>query len=650
MGVRIGIDAVKAIVGVRAVALVLFAVALVFQAAAANTYVSMKNGRLLVFPDECVQSMNQTSSVVTIVAVDGTVYTYSMDKIASVGNQLPKVLPTITSYKFYSKDNYQMVGNATGNISSDGVIDATVAVIGKRLTASFVLSDASARAVVDGVEQTSRMSRLRFDEPRVYTVGYRGDLVLRLQQSGRCAMEPFGREYVVNVDFKTDHSTSVPRIDINTVGGVNIVSKTEYVDAQIIIDGAGVFPSMTDSMQIRGRGNDTWSPNPAAKNPYRLKFKQKVRPLGLTAGKNWVLLANRRSGSMLTNAIGMKAASLMGTVAVNNIIPVDLYINGTYKGSYNFTEKVGLATNSVDLDDEGAAALLELDLYYDEDATQKFRSTPFNLPVNVKRPNFGEDATVLTLAAIRQRFNQMAAAVESGGDISGHVDIDAAARYLLLNELISNAEMLHPKSTFCYNENILSDTSRFIFGPAWDMDWAFGYNGVHAGSYFLYCKAIDIYNFSTSWEQNPFVKYVHNAPGVKQRSYYLLKNYMGEPLDELCEYCLDYYHYAKPSLNNNKNAGLDSFDYYSQVVKAMSWLRERADNVRAQLLQGLYLRGDVDGDGVVGMTDLVQLIDCLLQNDFSQVIEENSDVDDDGDVDIADVAALLDVLLLAKSN
>ena len=95
-----------------------------------------------------------------------------------------------------------------------------------------------------------------------------------------------------------------------------------------------------------GRGNTTWSSNPDTKNPYRLKFADKVRPLGLPKGRSWVLLANKRAGSMLTNAYGMKAASLLGTVAYNHIIPVDLYVNGTFKGSYNLTEKVGFSSNS----------------------------------------------------------------------------------------------------------------------------------------------------------------------------------------------------------------------------------------------------------------------------------------------------------------
>ena len=53
----------------------------------------------------------------------------------------------------------------------------------------------------------------------------------------------------------------------------------------------------------------------------------------------------------------MKAACLVGTAGANHIVPVELYMNGEYRGSYNFTEKVGFSNNSIDLDDETGAAL-----------------------------------------------------------------------------------------------------------------------------------------------------------------------------------------------------------------------------------------------------------------------------------------------------
>ena len=606
--------------------------------ATATNYVTFNNGRLIVFPDTCIKTFETNEGVLTVTALDDRVYTYSLDDITSIDQQLNKELPTFTSYKFNNKYNYQVYIDATGVIG-DGEINVTVAGIGKRLTASFNLSDENAKAYVDGVEQISKVSRLRFDNSRLYTVGYQGDKILLPNVNGQYVFSPFGRDYSVSVDFLTDQATKVPQIYINTVNGEPISSKKNYLDAEIIIDGAGVFPSMTDSVQVKGRGHTSWSSNPDSKNPYRLKFAEKVKPLGLTKGKNWVLLANKYVGSMLTNAFGMKAASLLGTAAPNHMIPVDLYVNGTYKGSYNFTEKVGLANNSVDLDDESVATLLELDSYYDEDDTQKFRSSPYSIPVNIKDPDFSEGTTFLTLNDVKQRFNAFVRAVKNDDDFTDLVDVDYLARFLLLNELICNYEILHPKSTYCYNENILDDDSKFIFGPVWDFDWAFGFQTNR--TYYKYNPAVDYYT-NVSMTQLPFFTKLHDDERVSARIYELIKDFVENNLDELCEFCQDYYLYAKPSLLKNKREIYDGTDYAAQATMAANWLRGRAEYILASMEPEPTLPGDVNGDGEVNIADVNAIIDFILSGAGSA---SAADVNGDGEVNIGDVTTLIDRLL-----
>ena len=222
--------------------LLLMAILLTAHCAWATNYVTFNNGRLIVFPDSCVKTFVTNDGRLTVAAIDDKVYKYSLDDIASIDQQLNKALPTITSYKYNNKYNYQVFTDAVGVIS-DNEINVTVAGIGKRLTASFNLSDENAKAYVDGVEQISKKSRLRFDRSRTYTVGYKGDQILLPDGNGHYGFMPFGREYAVHVDFLTDHSTAVPRIEINTVNGEDITSKKFYLDAEIIIDGSGVFPS-----------------------------------------------------------------------------------------------------------------------------------------------------------------------------------------------------------------------------------------------------------------------------------------------------------------------------------------------------------------------------------------------------------------------
>lgn len=614
------------------VALAFFMLANVCQAA--THYIQFNDGHLCVFPDTCIQSLNSTDTEVIITDLNSTVYRYSLADISSIGEELTKDLPTITSYLFDNKFNHQVISDAVGSID-DNKINAEVVGIGKWLTATFELSDTLAHAFVNGKQQQSSVSRMSFSSDNVYTVGYPGDLILTRDETGAFAFAPYGRMYTVHADFLTDHSTTVPRIDINTVGGENISSKEYYLDAEIIIDGAGVFPSMTDSVQIKGRGHTSWSSNPESKNPYRLKFASKTKPLGLTKGKNWVLIPNKLAGSMLTNAIGMKAASIIGTVAANHIIPVDLYINGVYKGNYNFSEKVGLAGNSVDVDDESVATLIKMDSNYDEVMTQKFRSTPYNIPCNVKDPDFEEGGTFLTLAMIKERFNELCQAVADSSDIPQFVNIDYVARYLMLNELICNYEIFHPKSAYCYNENIREDTSKFVFGPVWDFDWSFGHQthgGYYSGEY-----TIDYFNYYPNWGQTKFFKRLRNHPMVARRIQELYEQFMPDGIDELCDYCKEYYNYAKPSIDLNESLVGDYVNYSRQYLAAAYWLWNRAMHLLEVYRAEALMPGDVNGDGHVSIDDVVMIINYVLAGHADGFIPANADMNGDGIINVNDV-------------
>ena len=612
--------------------------------ARADYFVTFHDGSLSVFPSACLQEMTDDGATVEFTALDGKPYAYPKSSILTIDTLLTKQLPVMTSFEFRKKQNYQLVQDEVGIIGDD-VVNVTVAGIGKWLTASFTLSDDHARALVDGKVQVSGESRLHHDESRIYTVCYPRDLILKESQPGCYEMLPYGHEYAVDVNFLADHSTAVPRIDINTVGGEEITSRENYLDAEIIIDGAGVFPSMTDSVRIRGRGNTSWSNKPGAKNSYRLKFAEKVKPLGLTKGRNWVLLANKMKASMLSNALGMKASSLIGTAAVNHIIPVDLYLNGTYRGSYNLSEKVGLSNNSVDVADETVAALLELDKYYDEPEGQKFLSATRDLPVNIKKPDFDEGGTLLTLADIKRRFDAFAATVMNGGNLAAHADIDNLARYLLATNLLCNKELFHPKSVFCYYEDVLDEDSKLVFGPMWDLDWACGYFYFPENTYFEVLVDYDFFNSNYKADQYPFMSALGHKRLVSKRMLELCRNFIDHGLDELCDYCGEYYQYAQPSLDMNRVTLFDGTNYAAQARNAASWFRSRANIILERLVVENVTRWDVNGDGEVTVNDVNALISAIQEGADSSPDWPRADVNGDGEVTIGDVNLLTDFIL-----
>ena len=443
---------------------------------------------------------------------------------------------------------------------------------------------------------------------------------------------PLGHNYTTDFTWLTD-GRDVPKIYIDIDNGAKIgqYGQEVYHSAAIRIDGSGVFPDLEEmDVQVKGRGNSSWDnsvmwgDNP--KNPYRLKFDKKQKPLGMTNGKNWVLLANKQWHSMMTNAVGMKIARLVGTAAANHMTPVDLYVNGEFRGSYNLTEKVGFSNNSIELEDETYATLLELDTYYDEE--YKFLGNWYGLPVNVKEPDLNETSD-LTLDEIKDGFRKLMNAIHNANvdktvDISDVVDVDALARFLMVNDLIYNGELHHPKSTYVYNANLRDDTQKWIFGPVWDLDWAYGYEGT-----WDYCTNNPQLNYWTSFsnmEHGNFVRAARNIGNeVMDKAYYRVwHKFMEEgQLEELLDFCDDYYKYAATSFNANAQKWGDGYDYAGVTGNMKYWLEARANYIYSKLTP-YDLDDDDSGVGVVeedsrnSLDGLVTIYDlngrCLARN------------------------------------
>lgn len=415
---------------------------------------------------------------------------------------------------------------------------------------------------------------------------------------------PFGRPCKVSVKYLTDHARGTYKIptvyvtigeDTTTWGYSNWIgmtlpdgtnTKEEWIeDCTFQLDGAGVWPDIdkVEGCEVRGRGNSSWTWSPNSKNPFRIKLpkKNKQSPFNLTKDRQWVFIANKQSGSMTSNSIAQKIAAMVDAEALCHMIPVDVYINGHYRGSYCFTEKIGIADNSVAID-EATGCLLELDDYFDE--TFRFKDPTYDLPVNVKDPDFSEEdeERVVTFEAIQNSFNSLTATLKAGGNISGMIDMESWARFWLVNDLVRNVETHHPKSCYLFNENP-AEGEKWKFGPAWDFDWAFGYEETH--DYFIYGADGDL--FSAVYYQNKpgyqFYDALRNSSAGKRAYYKEWVNFMAEGrLQELLEYVDDYTEFAMPSILHNNDAEvmeLNKHDYNQVAKRSKEWLTTRANYI-----------------------------------------------------------------------
>lgn len=451
---------------------------------------------------------------------------------------------------------------------------------------------------------------------------------------------PFGNKYNVTVDWLTDIPNSVPRIDIDIESGKYVDSKDYYLKAKIRILGFGIYDNFEDSVQIKGRGNSSWSQE---KKPYRLKFADKVKPFGLTKGKNWVLLANAQTGSLMANAISMKIGQLSAAEYTNHIVPVEVYMNGTYMGNYMFTEKIGMANNSVDVD-EDTGHLLELDSNSDDEF--KFYTTSYKLPVFVKEPDLYDpetkniDERKITIPA---QFNEVCNNLIQGNDVSHLVDMDALARYMLANDLSLNQELGHPKSVFLFKENENDPNSKYKFGPIWDFDWGYGYE--LSGSQRVYCTygtTASVLNISMHLESGyQFFSALLQQPVFKKHYYKTWNDFIkNNSMDELMEYIDSYYAFAESSFQHN------SYEWYGitkeEKERHKSWLEERKNYIynnleRYDVDDLIYtVAGDVNCNNQLTIHDAA-LITAYLNNNADRSFNSNkADCDKNGKIELDD--------------
>ena len=375
--------------------------------------------------------------------------------------------------------------------------------------------------------------------------------------------------------------------------GNYIWTKEEWIEnCTFQLDGAGVWPDIAkvEGCEVRGRGNSSWYQSYMSKNPFRIKFpkKKKQSPFNLTEDRQWVFIANKQNGSMTSNSIAQKVAAMVDAEALCHMIPVDVYINGHYRGSYCFTEKIGVADNSVAID-EATGCLLELDDYFDE--TFRFKDPTYDLPVNVKDPDFSEEdeERVVTFEAIQNSFNTLTATLHAGGDIASKIDMESWAKFWLVNDLVRNVETHHPKSCYLFNENLV-EGEKWKFGPAWDFDWAFGYEDQQ--TYFIAGAEEDL--FSRAAGQNKAGYQFYNALRKSQagrKAYQEEWNkFMEEDrLGELMEYIDDYTEFASLSIQHNNDADVsekNSTDYKDLAERSKDWLTRRANYIYNSMQSG----------------------------------------------------------------
>jgi len=321
----------------------------------------------------------------------------------------------------------------------------------------------------------------------------------------------------------------IPHITIDIDNNQEVVDKDTYLKAKVSINGNKVNTDLAEvTTRIKGRGNSTWS---KPKKPYRLKLDNDASVLGLPAAKDWVLLANYQDYSFMCNAVAMKIGQQLAMPFTNTVIPVDLTINGQYRGSYMLTQQIEVKQNRVNVGDDGY--LLEFDTNYDEEF--QFRSANFNLPIMIKSPDIKSDDQ---FNAIKDEIENLEALVFSNqfpnNDYGKIFDKQQLVNYFIVYTLTGNRELTHPKSVYMHKSN----TGKFTMGPIWDFDWGFGFNE-ETKKYFDFTEIPLITDNDTRIGATFFRKFLSD-PEIKQLYKTTWTSYKNNQFQSLLNYVEEY--------------------------------------------------------------------------------------------------------------
>lgn len=272
--------------------------------------------------------------------------------------------------------------------------------------------------------------------------------------------------------------TGLPRLDVYTENGAEIVSKEDYVSCKVTLSGTEVeFCFENLEAGIRGRGNDTWKYYP--KKPYRIKFEEKTAVFGEPKNKSWVLLALYNDFSLSKDRLAfMMADSLSPKGFVPTYHYVDLYLNGQYMGMYLLTDQVdenkGRAEVKEDFDETETAVpfLVELDARAPEEGDEGVDwFSVAGRSYAIKYPEADERYTqaqfdyiqnyIQTVDDLCRKPNVTLAELEE------YVDMQAFIDFYLVQELMGQPE-INWKSVYMSK----SKDGKLEMGPIWDFDWA----------------------------------------------------------------------------------------------------------------------------------------------------------------------------------
>ena len=280
--------------------------------------------------------------------------------------------------------------------------------------------------------------------------------------------------------------TNLPTVSIHTYSGNDPQDKVNELESNITITYDSGTRIQEYPITARCRGNASFA---YPKKPYRIKFNDgkthhmlKDSPLESPAkAKNWTLINNYGDKTLMRNILAFEVSRRFKMPYTVWCQPVDVIMNGEYKGCYQLCDQITVDSNRVPVtemeewDTEepelSGGYLLEIDNHaYEEPA---YFVSSHNIPVTIKSPD-GDDITTEQKNYIKDYFNLFEKALwstsysDADKGYRQYLDVESFLRHFLVNEFSGNTDTYH--SAYLYKER---NEAQFFFSPVWDFDLAF---------------------------------------------------------------------------------------------------------------------------------------------------------------------------------
>lgn len=276
-------------------------------------------------------------------------------------------------------------------------------------------------------------------------------------------------------------SGTLPLVSITTEGQQPIVSKDSTLNAKMTVTipegyitfNGAIANSETDiDITIHGRGNATWK---GLIKPYKVKLNKKLGILDLPKQKHFALLPFAGYLNYMPGFGGLEVARLFDWW-VPQVEPIELAINGEYRGKYYLTESIKVDPNRLDIYKQPDLNtnpsfipygwLIEVDNNPDSlTSVSIVERDSFILHITHHVPEILSDPQRQWLTEEITRIND--AIYRFDDSWTEYIDPVSAARYFIIRELFWDPDGY--AGSMYLHRDYGDDNEPWRFGPIWDI-------------------------------------------------------------------------------------------------------------------------------------------------------------------------------------